>query len=35
MTSVCSRMVWLDSGLIKASGDPSEVVAAYTANLKK
>lgn len=35
MISVCSRLVWLDNGLVKADGVPQQVVAAYGATIRK
>ena len=33
--SICSRVIWIDSGSILMDGEPSEVVSAYNASMKK
>jgi lipopolysaccharide transport system ATP-binding protein len=33
--SVCSRVIWLDKGVIREEGDPSDVIANYTSEMSK
>ncbi len=34
MKKVCTRLVWLDRGLVRADGDPAEVVERYDADVR-